>query len=431
MTPMDPDNTRPRDPISPLPPRATLALLGVPAAMLLVGLALVLPALFRTAAPAITPSVARSDSTPTGAAAPTPPADASRAKPAGVVETGVYADAARSVAPAGSLPALPAATVLTRLAFGSCLDQRFPQPIWTAIQKSKPQLFLMLGDNVYGDIKSPDGRELVEAYRKQNAHPEFQAARAAFPMLATWDDHDYGLNDAGQTFPHRALSTALFRAFWQMPGDDMNPTGIAYARMFGREGQRVQVIMLDSRSFRSDITRKPKDDKSLPGNYRPELDPSRTMLGDAQWAWLEAELRKPAEIRMVVSSVQVLSDGHGWERWGNLPVERDRLIRLIETTAAKGVILLSGDRHMGAFYNRPLGKKQILVEATSSSLNRSYGPAKDIRTPELISDLHHVENYGVVDIDWTARRVELSLNGLGGERLESLSLRFSDLGLHE
>ena len=89
------------------------------------------------------------------------------------------------VAPAGAwLPLPPAERALTRIGVGSCLHQSQPQPIWSAIIASRPQLFLMLGDNVYGVVKGADMAELVAAYRTQAVHPEFQAARAALPFHA-------------------------------------------------------------------------------------------------------------------------------------------------------------------------------------------------------------------------------------------------------
>ena len=58
------------------------------------------------------------------------------------------------------------------------------------------------------------------------------------------------------------------------------------------------------------------------------------MLGDAQWAWLEAALRRPADVRLVVSSVQLAATGHGWECWNMLPRERARFFALVEARAA-------------------------------------------------------------------------------------------------
>lgn len=397
-------NAEPPPPAAP--PRSRLALLaalGLPIAMIATGLALVAPVLWRGIASAV-PTTGRAEAPST------------------------HVDAVRGVAPSTPWRTLPTETTLTRIGFGSCLHQSHPQPIWRAILAARPELFVMMGDNVYGDIKSADARELADAYRRQLAHPEFSAARAALPMLGTWDDHDYGQNDGSAAFPQRAEAAALFRAYWQRPPVRDPAAGVNDARIYGREGRRVQIILLDTRSFRSPFALK-QQATALPGKYRPDSDPRKTMLGEAQWRWLEGELRKPAEIRLIVSSIQVLSEGHAFESWRLLPGERERLLRTIQEAGAGGTILLSGDRHVGAIYNRSIAAGQILIEITSSSLNRSYGPAKDEWTAELVSDLHHAENFGLIDIDWTGGRVTLSLRGMGGEELDGLSAGFADLGL--
>ena len=108
-------------------------------------------------------------------------------------------------------------------------------------------------------------------------------------MLSTWDDHDYGQNDAGGDFPYKDEAKALFLEFWQVPEDDPRHAraGVYCARIFGPEGRRVQVILLDTRSFRSPL--RPTDQPGAPGKeeYLPDPDPAKTMLGRAQWAWLE------------------------------------------------------------------------------------------------------------------------------------------------
>ena len=70
------------------------------------------------------------------------------------------------------------------------------------------------------------------------------------------------------------------------------------------------------------------------------------MLGEDQWRWLAEQLRVPAEVRLLVSSIQVVAEDHGWEKWMNFPHERERLFKLIRETGAEGVIILSGDRHL-------------------------------------------------------------------------------------
>ncbi|MEA2803313.1 MAG: alkaline phosphatase, partial [Rhodospirillaceae bacterium] len=241
---------------------------------------------------------------------------------------------------------------LSRIAFGSCADQVKPQPIWDAILAYQPELFIFAGDNVYGDFHTADASHLKRAYAMAERIAGYNKLRDTIAHLAVWDDHDYGINDGGGDFPHKAVSKELFLKFWKVPATDIRRTreGIYDSRIIGPPGMRVQVILLDLRWFRSPL--KVTDQRGAPGKerYVPDPDPAKTMLGPVQWAWLAGELRKPAEIRLIVSSTQVLAEGHGWERWGNMPLERQKFLDTIRDSGAKGVVLLSGDRHVGALY---------------------------------------------------------------------------------
>lgn len=320
---------------------------------------------------------------------------------------------------------------LTRIGVGSCLHQDHPQPIWESVIVANPDLFLMLGDNVYGDIRNGDPEELAATYRTQAEQPELKAAREAFPFLAIWDDHDYGLNDGGAGFEFQPQAAEYFRQFWQLPEAQQPDGGIYYAKTIGPEGRRVQLILLDTRTFRSEL--KPKTDSFEHwGRYEPTDDPDQSMLGQTQWDWLEARLQEPAEIRLISSSVQILAEGHGFERWGNMPTELERLRNLLRETGTRGVIFLSGDRHSSAIYRTerdPDAAQPNLFELTASSLNRPYGPSRDARVPPLVGDIYSPENFGLVDIDWDNRTIVLSVHGIDGRQASALQVPFQELGL--
>jgi alkaline phosphatase D len=319
---------------------------------------------------------------------------------------------------------------LTRIAFGSCAEQADSQPIWDAILAYKPELFIFAGDNVYGDFNTPDADSLREAYARADAIAGYNKLRDSVSHLAVWDDHDYGLNDGGGDFPYKAVSKDLFLGFWKVPADDVRRTreGIYDSHIVGPPGSRVQVILLDVRWFRSPLRR--TDQRGAPGKerYLPDPDPAKTMLGATQWAWLAEELRKPAEVRLLVSSIQVLAEGHGWERWGNFPLERQKLVDTIRDSGAKGVVLLSGDRHIGALYREAPPDMPPLYEATSSGINKAFSAAKE-PGPNRLGALYAAPNFGVVDIDWWARQVTLALRDEGGTTQRSVALPFDELQL--
>ena len=326
---------------------------------------------------------------------------------------------------------LPAGTVIERLAFASCADQKKPQPIWARLLETRPSLLLMMGDNVYGDFKDENARELKQAYAALAAHPDFAKVRAAMPVLATWDDHDYGKNDAGGDFPFKIVARKLFDEFWAADAEQRSRPGVFDARIFGPPGRRVQVILLDTRSFRSPWTAKTVG-AGWRGPYGPNADPRLAMLGETQWAWLEGELRKPAEIRFLVSSIQVVAENHGFERWGLFPAERQRLYDLIGRTKARGVVILSGDRHLGAVYRKAGLLPYPLVEVTSSSINRPLPPQYGIEEggSERLGEGYRDENFGLASIDWASRKLTLALHGLNGvDPVRQIKIDFAELGL--
>jgi alkaline phosphatase D len=188
----------------------------------------------------------------------------------------------------------------------------------------------------------------------------------------------------------------------------------------------VQVILLDTRYFRSPL--RPTDRRGAPGRerYLPDDDPAKTMLGEAQWAWLAERLREPAELRLVVSSVQVLAEGHGWERWGNLPRERRRLYDLVRDAGANGVVFLSGDRHIAGLYEEAAGTPYPFVELTSSGINKTFATPGDLQGNRLGAPYGR-ENFGTVDIDWWAGEVRLAVRDMNGEVVRERTLRLGAL----
>ncbi|MEL6375040.1 MAG: alkaline phosphatase D family protein [Pseudomonadota bacterium] len=334
-------------------------------------------------------------------------------------------DAGANVAPTDAWLPLDRRRPLTRIGFGSCLHQRKPQPIWAGVRARRPDLFIMMGDNVYGDIRPPAMTKLIEAYRRQARQPELRDARAAFPFLATWDDHDYGRNDAGGDFPQRDQARALFRQFWQAAAPrGPNEDGIYAARTVGPKGQRVQIILLDTRSYRARLKRPTAAQKATYKargerwpSYLPDPTPSKSMLGAAQWTWLTRTLKEPADLRIIVSSIQVLATSHGWERWDTLPAERAKLLFMLKAAASTTpTLILSGDRHRAGFYRD--GK---LLEATSSSLNYSF-KGQDPPDPTRQGQLYGRDNFGLVDIDWAGGKANVSINDVNGKPVKAQTL---------
>lgn len=334
------------------------------------------------------------------------------------------------------------ATPISRIAFGSCAKETRPQPVWDAINGLGPDLFIFTGDNVYAD--SGEREVLAESYRKLGAVPGFAKLRASCPVLATWDDHDYGANDAGEEWAGKQVAKEAFMAFFGTPEDSplRGREGIHDARVFGPEGRRVQVILLDTRWFRGPLKRMDKashkalrDEKGAwQGPYLPDEASDSTMLGEAQWAWLAEQLKVPAELRLIVTSVQAVTVDHGWEKWGNLPKERRRLFELIRSTGAKGVIFLSGDRHTADISKLPPstdgGPAYPLFDVTSSGLTQTGFSREENRYRVGTEWPFGKQNFGWITVDWEAPDpgIRMEIRDAEGKVVREVSTTLGALG---
>lgn len=324
--------------------------------------------------------------------------------------------------------------VLETIAFGSCASQNKPQPIWDDVVKAKPQLFLAVGDNIYGD--TTDMEVMKAKYAELGAKPGYQALLKTCPVLATWDDHDYGVNDGGAGYTRKVESQQIMLDFYQVPAGSprRQRPGVYESWRFGPEGKRVQIILLDLRYFRSRPAKdsRPAAEKkrlNLVGWYVPDPDPSLTVLGDAQWAWLEAQLKLPADLRIIASSFQLIAGEKGMESWGCFPSERRRLYDLIGRTGASGAVFISGDVHFSEISKTDEGPYP-LYDFTSSGLTNSSPVWAAAVNPRRVSPIAYAEpTFGLLKIDWSAPSPVLTMEarGLGGKTAFSMQVKASDL----
>ena len=295
-----------------------------------------------------------------------------------------------------------------KLGLGSCLDQDFPQPIWNSIEKENLNFFIFLGDNVYGD--SPDGKleKLRYAYKKQKSLlPSFLND---INILSIWDDHDYGLNDGGRDYSLKKESQKMFLDFWKIPNDDIRSSreGIYFSENKIFFNKKFKLIFLDTRYFRSPLAG-PK------GKYLKNKSTDSTILGINQWKWLEKELDEYFDFLIIFSSIQIIPEDHGYEKWGNFPNDRDKFFSLLEQSANK-TLLVSGDRHLGGIY-----KKDGLFEITASSLNKP-GSIFYETDKYLLDKTYNQENYGIIEI--FENNIELKLKNKSGKSLNSISISY-------
>ncbi|WP_339770211.1 alkaline phosphatase D family protein [uncultured Paraglaciecola sp.] len=302
-----------------------------------------------------------------------------------------------------------------KVLIGSCSHQDKDQPIWQPMLEEQADLLMLLGDNIYGDTE--DMALLKAKYQKQWAKPGMQKMLAATPTIGMWDDHDFGQNDGGRTYPQKEASRQIMLDYFNEPQDSIRRTrsdGIYTSYVFGSAPKRIQVIMPDLRWNRDALAhvtpseyRQVKAPQHL-GPYLPHTDTSQKMLGNAQWQWLEEQLQQPADVRILASSLQLLPEFSGWESWANFPTERQHLLDLLMKYEISNLVIVSGDTHWSELSQVRFENGQALWEMTSSGLTEEW--------KQMSPNKHRVgkgfskANYGVLDIDWSDKHPKVTMS---------------------
>lgn len=323
---------------------------------------------------------------------------------------------------------------LQTIAFGSCVHQDHPQPIWAAINAESPDLFIFLGDNIYGDTEDMD--VMRGKYQKLASNPGFAELRANTPAIAIWDDHDFGEDNAGVEYPRKEESRQIMLDFWDEPTDSarrMRDDGIYTAYQYGPEGRRVQIILLDLRWNRTSL-QKVNLGHYNPGRIAKDMGPyvaieesDAVLLGEEQWRWLEARLGEPADIRIIGSSIQLLPEFSGWESWANFPNERQRFLSLLRKLDTEGVFIISGDTHWSELSKVENALDYSLWEMTSSGLTEEWKKV----SPNIhrVGNPYAEANYGLIEIDWVGDEpsITLSIKDVSGNTKMQQQILLTDL----
>lgn len=291
----------------------------------------------------------------------------------------------------------------TKIAFGSCGHQDEKQPILARAAQQKPDFFIFLGDNIYGDTY--DMEVLKAKYQKLGNKPEFKALQAATTLLATWDDHDFGWNDSGRHYPHKEASKEIFLDFFKEPAhsDRRQHPGIYDSKIYTYGTKTLQIILLDTRTFRDDLS--PYDgrmdnDPKFPYqlDYAPTQTADSTLLGATQWAWLAQQLAVPADVRIIASSTQFGISYNGYEAWANFPAEREKMLQFIRDKKANGIIFISGDVHYAEISKLEAPKLYPIYDITASGITSTW----DFATPNdhRVDGPYMKNHFGVIEIDW-------------------------------
>jgi phosphodiesterase/alkaline phosphatase D-like protein len=269
-----------------------------------------------------------------------------------------------------------------KLIAASCASIRDvnPQPAWAEIAAERPDVVLLLGDNVYLERNDHTDPELLVAefeslYAQQFAEPGFAALLADLKLrgghlVAIYDDHDFLGDNRGGGSESAALRKAARAEFVRVFAPLQTGTDVYRIQRFGL----VDVIVLDERFYRNAAQAS-----------RSEPD---AILGQAQWSWFERAVSASAAKYLLVASSTTLHS-YGDQSWEQYPAAFARMIALLR--GRPGALVVSGDVHRNAAYD----ESGVIEIVTSGVAQRglTFGVVR--------------KNYGILTFEEDALHVEL------------------------
>ncbi|MEN8247777.1 MAG: alkaline phosphatase D family protein [Bacteroidota bacterium] len=282
------------------------------------------------------------------------------------------------------------------IAFGSCAHSYDTLKIMDAVVANNPKLWIWLGDIVYGDTH--DMAELKEKYDKQKNKPEYQILLNTSKIIGIWDDHDYGVNDAGKFYSKKEESKELLLDFLDVANDDQvrSHSGAYSEHDLSFNDKLVKVILLDTRYFRDTLA----PDKESMQRYKPNHEGD--ILGEDQWLWLEEVLKNSkADFHILGSSIQLIPVEQGFEKWANFPLARQRMFDLLTDINPKPLLVISGDRHIAEISKIDIeGLDYPLYDFTSSGLTHTWGMYRPDSNKYRVDSLIVARNFGLIKLSW-------------------------------
>ena len=308
------------------------------------------------------------------------------------------------------------------IAFGSCNNQFLKNDLWPEIEKNQPNIYIWGGDIIYADTHN---MKLMDSYYEMvKNNDDYKNFRNMVPVIGTWDDHDFGVNDGGAEFIKKDSAQQLLLDFLDVGPNDIRRKrkGVYHSQIFNVGEKNIKIIVLDTRYFRTPLTEDPTGGK----RYVPNPTNTGTMLGEEQWLWLEKELlNTSADFNIIVSSIQFLSYEHGFETWGNMPHEVEKLKDIIVNSKAKNIIFLSGDRHISEISSTKItGLIYPLYDFTSSGLTHTYEEFISEPNQYRVSKVIKEKNFGILKFDLKTNTVNMEIRGLQNKLLESVTQKY-------
>ncbi|MDO1448450.1 alkaline phosphatase D family protein [Rhodocytophaga aerolata] len=201
--------------------------------------------------------------------------------------------------------------------------------IFTTIHQQKPDFMLWMGDNTYlREVDWNTRSGILHRYTHTRATKELQPLLGSIHHYATWDDHDFGPDNADRSFWNKEITKEAFKLFWANPNYASGEKEGIYGTF---QWNDVQFFLLDNRYY-----------KTPNHNFLGK----RTLLGADQLQWLiDALIFSKATFKFIVIGNQVINPTKLEDSYTFYPEEKEELLKAIRQANIPGVVFLDGDRH--------------------------------------------------------------------------------------
>lgn len=300
-----------------------------------------------------------------------------------------------------------------KFAFASCMDDHedFAEAqvkMWDSLVGEKPDFIIFGGDNVYADqtiqtYQGPAPPKVIWLRYLETRHQlQIFRIKNLIPIIALWDDHDFGQNNGDRTYPYVGETQQIFKTFFTQRTEkgefEEGPGVSSYFKAFGQ-----RFFFLDDRSFRS-----PNGDETR----------HQTHFGSEQERWLFQKLMKSQDPAWLISGDQWFGGYHRFESYeGNHRKSFVRFLAKLRKVRAP-VVFLSGDRHLSEMMQID---RNILgyptFEFTSSGIHAKTFPStwEKEPNPRQVEGRAHVLNYMLLDVkrDEGAPLIDIHVKAMG------------------
>ena len=287
------------------------------------------------------------------------------------------------------------------IAVASCMDdywsKKTQKQMWKNLLSFRPDMVFLIGDNIYADknISKPSMPNFYRRYVEAFNTLYLYKANRLVPILAVWDDHDYGFNNGHKNFQYKSEMQELFRGFFPLNVNNkhlIKGKGVSFLLQTGYQN----FFFMDDQSFRS------------------PPDPQGRLWGKAQEQWLFQHILNTQNPSWIINGGQLFGRHHTYESFERDFPENFKFILQRLEQSPSSVFFLSGDRHLAELLKIDEWP-YTTYELTTSAIHAKVHPQRgdhdlDVRHVHHVTEKH---NFAIIKSQGQSKNLilDISVNG--------------------